>query len=38
MSNVTALTSAGARAETSGSAALKSEPEQKLSPTQALEQ
>ena len=38
MSNVTALTSSGPRAETSGSAALKSEPEQKLSPTQALEQ
>jgi ribonucleoside-diphosphate reductase alpha chain len=37
MSNVTALTSTGPRAETSGSAALKSEPEQKLSPTQALE-
>ena len=37
MSNVTALTSSGPRAETSGSAALKSEPEQKLSPTQALE-
>jgi ribonucleoside-diphosphate reductase alpha chain len=37
-SNVTALTSSGARGEIAGSAALKSEPEQKLSPTQALEQ
>jgi ribonucleoside-diphosphate reductase alpha chain len=37
-SNVTALSTAGARGEIAGSAALKSEPEQKLSPTQALEQ
>ncbi|MGD0421487.1 MAG: vitamin B12-dependent ribonucleotide reductase [Xanthobacteraceae bacterium] len=37
-SNVTALASSGPRGETAGSAALKSEPEQKLSPTQALEQ
>jgi ribonucleoside-diphosphate reductase alpha chain len=37
-SNVTALSSHGARAEISGTAALKSEPEQKLSPAQALEQ
>jgi ribonucleoside-diphosphate reductase alpha chain len=36
-SNVTALSSSGPRAEISGSAALKSEPEQKLSPAQALE-
>jgi ribonucleoside-diphosphate reductase alpha chain len=36
-SNVTALTSSGPRGEISGSAALKSEPEQKLTPTQALE-
>jgi ribonucleoside-diphosphate reductase alpha chain len=36
-SNVTALTSSGPRGEISGSVALKSEPEQKLSPTQALE-
>ena len=36
-SNVTAFNSANARAETAGSAALKSEPEQKLSPAQALE-
>ncbi|MGA8650871.1 MAG: vitamin B12-dependent ribonucleotide reductase [Xanthobacteraceae bacterium] len=36
-SNVTAFTSSNARAETAGSAALKSEPEQKLSPAQALE-
>jgi ribonucleoside-diphosphate reductase alpha chain len=34
---VTALTSSGPRAEISGTTALKSEPEQKLSPTQALE-
>jgi ribonucleoside-diphosphate reductase alpha chain len=34
---VTSLASSGARGEISGSAALKSEPEQKLSPTQALE-
>ena len=37
-SNVTALTSSGPRGEIAGSAALKSEPEQKLSPAQALEQ
>jgi len=37
-SNVTALTSTSPRGETAGSAALKSEPEQKLSPAQALEQ
>jgi ribonucleoside-diphosphate reductase alpha chain len=37
-SNVTALASSGARGEVAGAAALKSEPEQKLSPTQALEQ
>ena len=37
-SNVTALTSSGPRGETAGSTALKSEPEQKLSPAQALEQ
>jgi ribonucleoside-diphosphate reductase alpha chain len=37
-SNVTALTSSGPRGETAGSAALKSEPEPKLSPAQALEQ
>jgi ribonucleoside-diphosphate reductase alpha chain len=37
-SNVTALASSGPRGETAGSAALKSEPEQKLSPAQALEQ
>jgi ribonucleoside-diphosphate reductase alpha chain len=37
-SKVTALTPSGARAEVSGSTALKSEPEQKLSPAQALEQ
>jgi ribonucleoside-diphosphate reductase alpha chain len=37
-SNVTAFTSANARAEVAGTTALKSEPEQKLSPTQALEQ
>jgi ribonucleoside-diphosphate reductase alpha chain len=36
-SNVTAFNSANARAETAGSAALKSEPEPKLSPAQALE-
>jgi ribonucleoside-diphosphate reductase alpha chain len=36
-SKVTALASSGPRAEIAGSAALKSEPEQKLSPTQALE-
>jgi ribonucleoside-diphosphate reductase alpha chain len=38
VSNVTALSSASPRGEFSGSAALKSEPEQKLSPAQALEQ
>jgi ribonucleoside-diphosphate reductase alpha chain len=37
-SNVTAFSASSPRGETSGSAALKSEPEQKLSPTQALEQ
>ena len=37
-SNVTALTTSGARGEAAGAAALKSEPEQKLSPAQALEQ
>jgi ribonucleoside-diphosphate reductase alpha chain len=37
-SNVTALSSASPRGEISGSTALKAEPEQKLSPTQALEQ
>ena len=37
-SKVTALTSSAPRAEFSGSTALKSEPEQKLSPTQTLEQ
>jgi ribonucleoside-diphosphate reductase alpha chain len=35
--NVTALHGGGARAEVAGSTALKAEPEQKLSPTQALE-
>jgi ribonucleoside-diphosphate reductase alpha chain len=34
---VTALTSSGPRAEVAGSAALKAEPEQRLSPAQALE-
>ena len=38
VSNVTALSSASPRGEISGSTALKAEPEQKLSPTQALEQ
>ena len=38
VSNVTALSSASHRGEIAGSVALKSEPEQKLSPTQALEQ
>jgi ribonucleoside-diphosphate reductase alpha chain len=37
-SNVTALASSAARGEIAGAVALKSEPEQKLSPTQALEQ
>jgi ribonucleoside-diphosphate reductase alpha chain len=37
-SNVTAISSASPRGEIAGSTALKSEPEQKLSPTQALEQ
>ena len=37
-SNVTMLTSSSHRGEASGAVALKSEPEQKLSPTQALEQ
>src|SRR5262249_43670536 len=36
-SNVTAFTGSGARAEVAGTAALKAEPEAKLSPTQALE-
>jgi ribonucleoside-diphosphate reductase alpha chain len=36
-SNVTALRSGSARAEIAGATALKAEPEQKLSPTQALE-
>jgi len=36
-SNVTALTTSAPRGEVAGSAALKAEPEQKLSPTQALE-
>jgi ribonucleoside-diphosphate reductase alpha chain len=36
-SNVTAFSSSAARAEIAGTTALKSEPEQKLSPTQALE-
>ncbi len=38
VSNVTSLSSASPRGEISGSTALKAEPEQKLSPTQALEQ
>jgi ribonucleoside-diphosphate reductase alpha chain len=37
-SNVTALATSGARGEIAGSTALKTEPEQKLSPAQALEQ
>ena len=37
-SNVTSLASSGPRAEISGAVALKSEPELKLSPAQALEQ
>ena len=37
-SNVTAISSASPRGEIAGSTALKTEPEQKLSPTQALEQ
>jgi ribonucleoside-diphosphate reductase alpha chain len=37
-SKITALTSAGPRAEISGTTALKAEPEQKLSPTELLEQ
>ncbi len=37
-SNVTALATSGPRGEIAGSTALKSEPEQKLSPAQALEQ
>jgi len=37
VSNVTALASLSPRAEVAGTAALKAEPEQKLSPTQALE-
>jgi ribonucleoside-diphosphate reductase alpha chain len=35
---VTSLHAAGPRAEAAGATALKAEPEQKLSPTQALEQ
>jgi ribonucleoside-diphosphate reductase alpha chain len=38
VSNVTSFSSASPRGEISGSTALKAEPEQKLSPTQALEQ
>jgi ribonucleoside-diphosphate reductase alpha chain len=38
VSNVTALTSHAPRTEVAGSAALKAEPEAKLSPAQALEQ
>jgi len=38
VSNVTSLSSASPRGEIAGSTALKAEPEQKLSPTQALEQ
>jgi ribonucleoside-diphosphate reductase alpha chain len=38
VSNVTALTSSGPRGEISSAVALKSEPEVKLSPAQALEQ
>jgi ribonucleoside-diphosphate reductase alpha chain len=38
ISNITALHSGGARGEISGATALKIEPAQKLSPTQALEQ
>jgi ribonucleoside-diphosphate reductase alpha chain len=37
-SNVTALASAGTRAEVAGTTALKTEPEHKLSPTEQLEQ
>jgi ribonucleoside-diphosphate reductase alpha chain len=37
-SKITALTSAGPRAEVAGTTALKSEPEPKLSPTEVLEQ
>ncbi|MGB8628160.1 MAG: vitamin B12-dependent ribonucleotide reductase, partial [Xanthobacteraceae bacterium] len=37
VTSITALSSAGPRAEVSGSTALKSEPEQKLSPAQELE-
>ena len=37
-SNVTALASSGPRGEIAGATALKTEPEQKLSPAQALEQ
>jgi ribonucleoside-diphosphate reductase alpha chain len=37
-SNVTAISSAAPRGEAAGATALKSEPEQRLSPTQALEQ
>ncbi len=38
VTNVTALASSGPRGEVSGAVALKSEPEQKLSPAQQLEQ
>jgi ribonucleoside-diphosphate reductase alpha chain len=38
VSKITSLTSSAPRAEISGAVALKSEPEQKLSPAQALEQ
>jgi ribonucleoside-diphosphate reductase alpha chain len=38
VTSITALSSAGPRAEVSGSTALKTEPEQKLSPAQELEQ
>ena len=38
VSNVTSLSSVSPRGEIAGSTALKAEPEQKLSPTQALEQ
>jgi ribonucleoside-diphosphate reductase alpha chain len=38
ISNITALTAAGPRAEISGATALKHEPEQKVSPATALEQ
>ena len=38
MTSITALSSSAARAEISGATALKTEPEAKLSPAQALEQ